>query len=54
MYISEIIKIERGETDVNFSRLLKIAEYYNMTIVDLLLYNSAKKDTVSKGRFFKL
>lgn len=40
MSLTGYSKIERGETDINFSRLQKIADYYQITIIELLSYGS--------------
>jgi transcriptional regulator with XRE-family HTH domain len=34
--ITGYAKIERGETDVNYSRLEKIAQYYKINVIQLL------------------
>lgn len=38
-------KIERGETDVNYSRIKQIAAYYNLDLVQLLTYNERGKSS---------
>lgn len=36
-------KIERGETDINYSRLEKIAAYYKLNVVQLLSYGNNER-----------
>ncbi len=40
MSLTGYSKIERGETDINFSRLQKIADYYNLSIIELLSFGN--------------
>ena len=49
MSLTGYAKIERGETDVNYSRLQHIASYYNLDVLQLLSYGTTvsidKKDS---------
>jgi transcriptional regulator with XRE-family HTH domain len=36
-------KLERGETDIPFSRLKQIAEYYKLSVVDLLTFGEDRQ-----------
>lgn len=36
MSLTGYAKIERGETDVKYSKIVQIAAYYELTVIDLL------------------
>jgi transcriptional regulator with XRE-family HTH domain len=42
-------KIERGITDIPFSRLQCIASYYKMEVVDLLMYGKPPQEKLNEN-----